>query len=339
MPKVSIIVPVFNVEKYLDRCVQSLLNQTLKEIEIVLVDDQSPDNCPQLCDEYAIKDSRVKVIHKKNEGLGMARNSGMEVATGEYITFLDSDDYVELDTYEVCYSKACEYDLDICYFKHRRFLNNGTRIEVNKAKKIELYIGKEQTRQLLLDIVGTKPSDHSGIQRSMSVCMALFKLETIKASNCVFVSERDVASEDLLFDMALYPYITNVAILPNVFYNYYINPSSITTTYNEEKYNKLIKLVDAVHNSLEQNYTNVEYKGHYYSQILRIYKTIFKFEARTKTSLSYRKKRIEAICGHERLQEMYKDKLITQYRFVDYLYILAMKYKITMFFIIYYKFK
>ena len=98
-PKVSIIVPVYNVEKYLVRCMESLLNQTLKEIEIILVDDGSPDNCPQMCDEYARRDSRVKVIHKSNAGLGYARNSGLDVAVGEYIAFVDSDDYVDTSMY------------------------------------------------------------------------------------------------------------------------------------------------------------------------------------------------------------------------------------------------
>ena len=84
IPKISVIVPVYNVEKYLDRCIQSILNQTLKELEIILVDDGSPDNCPALCDEYAQKDARIKVIHKKkNEGLGFARNAGLNLASGK----------------------------------------------------------------------------------------------------------------------------------------------------------------------------------------------------------------------------------------------------------------
>ena len=102
MAKVSIIIPVYNVEKYLDKCIQSAINQTLQDIEIILVDDESPDNCPQMCDDYAKRDGRIKVVHKKNGGLGFARNSGLEIATGEYVTFLDSDDFVDLDTYEVC---------------------------------------------------------------------------------------------------------------------------------------------------------------------------------------------------------------------------------------------
>lgn len=90
--KVSIIVPIYNVEKYLCRCMDSLLNQTLKDIEIIMVDDGSPDNCPQMCDEYAKKDSRVKVIHKKNAGLGEARNSGLKIISGKFVAFVDSDD-------------------------------------------------------------------------------------------------------------------------------------------------------------------------------------------------------------------------------------------------------
>ena len=99
-PMISVIVPIYNVEKYLARCVDSIVNQTYKNLEIILVDDGSPDRCPQMCDDYAEKDSRIKVVHKKNGGLSDARNAGMAVATGEYISFIDSDDYVSDDFFE-----------------------------------------------------------------------------------------------------------------------------------------------------------------------------------------------------------------------------------------------
>ena len=86
---VSVIVPVYNVEQYLKRCVNSIIEQTEKNIEIILVDDGSPDSCPQLCDEFAAQDNRIKVIHQKNAGLGMARNSGLEIASGEFVMFVD----------------------------------------------------------------------------------------------------------------------------------------------------------------------------------------------------------------------------------------------------------
>ena len=99
-PKVSIIVPIYNVEQYLRRCIDSLLAQTYTNIEIVLVDDGSPDNCGDICDEYAQTDTRIKVIHKKNCGLSAARNSGIEAVSGEWVTFIDSDDWLETDAIE-----------------------------------------------------------------------------------------------------------------------------------------------------------------------------------------------------------------------------------------------
>ena len=97
---ISIIIPIYKVEQYLDECVTSIINQTYKDLEIILVDDGSPDNCPQMCDKWAKKDARIKVVHKKNGGLSSARNAGLKVATGEYIGFVDSDDYVDETMYE-----------------------------------------------------------------------------------------------------------------------------------------------------------------------------------------------------------------------------------------------
>ncbi|MBQ9082383.1 MAG: glycosyltransferase [Clostridia bacterium] len=113
MPKLSIIVPVYKTEKYLERCVTSLRNQTLRDIEIILVDDGSPDDCPQLCDAFAATDERIRVIHKPNGGVSTARNTGLDAAQGTYITFVDSDDFIELDMYEKMLAVAEEYDCDV----------------------------------------------------------------------------------------------------------------------------------------------------------------------------------------------------------------------------------
>lgn len=110
---ISVIVPVYNVEKYLDKCVQSILKQTYKDFELILVDDGSPDNSPQMCDEYAQKDKRVKVIHKANGGLSDARNVGTLNASGQYVTYIDSDDYVSNDYLEVLNWLIIKYNADI----------------------------------------------------------------------------------------------------------------------------------------------------------------------------------------------------------------------------------
>lgn len=113
MELISVIVPVYKVEPYLNKCVESIVKQTYKNLEIILVDDGSPDNCPVMCDEWAKKDSRVKVIHKQNGGLSDARNAGMEVATGRYISFVDSDDWVHCEFLERLYTAIQETQSDI----------------------------------------------------------------------------------------------------------------------------------------------------------------------------------------------------------------------------------
>lgn len=112
-PKVSVVVPIYNVERYLRECVDSILNQSLKEIEIILVDDGSPDNCGAIIDEYAKKDPRVKVVHQKNSGYSVAVNKGIDLAKGEYIGIIESDDYIEPDMYESLYSDAIKNKTDI----------------------------------------------------------------------------------------------------------------------------------------------------------------------------------------------------------------------------------
>ena len=139
-PLLSVIVPVYKVEKYLNRCLDSIIKQTYKNLEINLVDDGSPDNSGLICDEYALKDKRVKVIHQKNKGISGARNTGIKFATGDYITFVDSDDWIKLEMYSFLMDKLVEFDLDIIKtailetdaiaIKHKINFKN---VEVNKV--------------------------------------------------------------------------------------------------------------------------------------------------------------------------------------------------------------
>ena len=124
--KVSVIVPVYKVEKYIHDCMSTILSQTLKDIEIILVDDGSPDNCGKICDDYAKKDSRVKVIHQTNGRQGKARNAGAKIATGEYIGFVDSDDWIAPTMYEELYNRAKQTDADIvmCDYSKSRFIGD-----------------------------------------------------------------------------------------------------------------------------------------------------------------------------------------------------------------------
>ena len=122
--KVSVVVPIYNVENYLEECVESIRNQTLKEIEIILVDDGSPDNCPKMCDEFAEKDVRIRVVHQQNGGLSSAYNKGIELATGETIAFVESDDWIETDMYEKLYALYKKHNSDIIkcdFYRYNQF--------------------------------------------------------------------------------------------------------------------------------------------------------------------------------------------------------------------------
>lgn len=276
--KLSVIIPVYNTEKYLDRCVSSVVNQTLKEIEIILIDDESPDNCPQKCEDWSKKDKRIKVVHKKNGGLGFARNTGIEMANGEYVTFLDSDDYVSPEAYELAYKEAKAHQLEICYFQHCRFNDNGDIISKAALNEKEYFKGSERVNQFFLDMVGPKPCEKKDIKYSMSSCMGIFKLSLLKDNGVRFLSEKTVASEDLLFHMDLLPHVKAIGCLPNEFYYYYLNPKSLTTSYSDTKRERLLRLINEVELRLKALFEKKQYKDHFYTQILRIYKVIFLYE-------------------------------------------------------------
>lgn len=240
-PKVSIIVPIYNVEKYLDRCMQSLLNQTLKDIEIIMVDDGSPDNCPKMCDEYAKKDERVKVIHKQNAGLGYARNSGLEIAIGEYVAFVDSDDYVELDAYEKMYTSVKQYESDAVFtgFKTELVPDVWDKVEVDGQK---LVLSKEKTFEYALDMIANLPYKKKEREHYMSVWHSLYKKSIIDAYNLKFVSERDYGSEDLPFQIDFLTKSNSMVILPFVSYYYCLNGTSLTATFNQDKFERYVRL-------------------------------------------------------------------------------------------------
>lgn len=133
MPKISVIVPVYNVEKYLNRCIDSILNQTFEDFELILVDDGSTDKSLKICDEYKIKDGRIKVIHKKNGGVSSARNTGIDKATGEYITFVDSDDYISNDTLNILLdSNYQDSDLVISSLEMKSYDGKRTVYDMNE---------------------------------------------------------------------------------------------------------------------------------------------------------------------------------------------------------------
>ncbi len=235
MCKLSIIVPCYGVEKFLPRCMDSLTNQTLEDIEIILVDDESPDRVPQMCDEYAKQDSRIKVVHKKNGGLGFARNSGLELATGEYVAFVDSDDFVELDMYKTLYDDAVKEDAEVVFCNLQKELPDGTWNLWEEMTERKVLTGNEVSA-LMLDIVASSPCVPIDRKYQMSVWHAIYRRSIIADNGIKFLSEREVASEDVPFDVDYLSKCETIVYRPECFYHYCLNGNSLTAKYLPEKF-------------------------------------------------------------------------------------------------------
>lgn len=241
-PKVSIIIPCYGVEKYLDRCMESIVNQTLRDIEIVLVDDVSPDRVPEMCDEWAKRDKRVKVIHKKkNEGLGFARNSGLEVASGEYVTFCDSDDCVELNTYEFCSKIADKHKLDVVRFNFNRFSNDVCRNVFTEDYEIcdDINILRQYAISTWGPIIYSEDKT-SKVANTGSSCMGVYRRTFLIENGLKFKSERTILSEDYEFNYNVYIRAKRIGLTRNTFYHYFTNPCSLTTATKKNQVDRAI---------------------------------------------------------------------------------------------------
>lgn len=223
---------------------QSLQSQTLKEIEIILIDDQSPDNCPQMCDEYALSDKRIKIFHKKNGGLGFARNSGLDMASGEYVMFIDSDDTIELDSCECFYRVASEYKADVVVGNFNTEVQSGIWRKTEQPEGL-VVLQNDEIRQYMLDMIATAPYEKKERLYPVSVCISCIKRSLIEESKLRFYSERDVASEDTIFKTQLLKHANTLVRIPKAFYHYHLNGSSLTHTFNMDKFNKL-KMMHAI---------------------------------------------------------------------------------------------
>lgn len=229
--KISIVVPVYNVECYLNRCVTSIIKQTYSNIEIILVDDGSTDNSGILCDNF--KDSRIKVIHKKNGGLGRARNTGIRCSTGRYIMFVDSDDYIDNTMVENLYNALQKYGADTCIGGFKRVTSHKVEKYVNKYSG-RTFNKDKVLKDVLVKMFGknSKTDDHI----EMSVWKVLFDNEIIKQNSILFPSERKYISEDIIFDTEYFPKANVVTMSDDTGYNYCDNEGSLTTKYNPNRF-------------------------------------------------------------------------------------------------------
>lgn len=237
---VTVVLPIYKVEKYLDQCVESVVNQTYKNLEILLIDDGSPDKCPEICDKWAEKDNRIKVIHKENQGLGMARNTGIENANGEYICFFDSDDFIAPETVEKSFLLAEKENAQIVVFGFQTVDGEGNMVSCFvPGVGNRVYRGDEVLDDFFPDFIAPNPKVREPRPFYMSACFMLYKTKTIKDAGWHFVSERKIISEDVYSLLSLFKHIDCVASLPESFYRYRCNESSLSRSYVAGRYEKV----------------------------------------------------------------------------------------------------
>jgi glycosyltransferase involved in cell wall biosynthesis len=226
---VSVVVPVYNVEKYLDRCLESITGQTYKNLEIILVDDGSPDNCPQICEEWQEKDPRIKVIHKENAGLGMARKTGFEAVTGEFVFFFDSDDYVAEDLVERCIFTALKHKADTVAYGRSEVYPDGRIKSSQNIFKEQIYEADAVKNVFLPKLF------NYGLGCGVSQWSKMFSVGIIKDNNINFSSERDVISEDSIFSLEYFSKACRVALIPDKLYFYRKNEASLTHKFDTDR--------------------------------------------------------------------------------------------------------
>lgn len=226
---VSVIIPVYNVEDYLDNCINSVINQSYKNLEIILVDDGSTDSCSKKCDNWRKKDKRIKVIHKENGGLSSARNVGIDLSTGSYITFIDSDDDIEYDYIEYLYSLIKKYNAKMSICSYSVIKNKVTNWGINLEEK------NLSTVECLDNLLCEKGF-------SVSACAKMY--EKTLFDDIIFPDGK--VCEDNGTTYKLIMKCANIAYGNKSKYNYYIHDNSITTSSFNEKKLDLIELVDAM---------------------------------------------------------------------------------------------
>lgn len=227
--KVSVIVPIYNAEKYLNKCLESIIGQTYKNLEIILVDDGSPDNSPEICDDWAQKDSRIRVIHKKNGGVSSARNAGIDLAQGDYIGFVDADDWIEPNMYEV-------------------LINNAEKFSADKSSCGYVYYGRNVSRAV--DCTVLKNSDDMRLRLIRgdhnAVWCAIYSRSVV---GDIRFDESLKVAEDWLFNYQVCLKMSSEVIVDTPLYHYEDNIESAMHGINEKKISDRISVLEYIWNS------------------------------------------------------------------------------------------
>lgn len=282
-PLISVIVPVYNVEKYLNRCIDSILNQTLKQIEIILVDDGSTDNSPIICDEYCERYENIRVIHKENNRVSSARNDGIKIATGKYISLVDSDDWIEPNMLEEMYSKAEEFHTDITMCDLRKV---GIESEYTVSQPIrEGYYDKKMIEAELFSCLIM--FENIELPPTISNCTCLFKHKFLIENNLFYDEDIHYCEDSIFGSKAMYNANGFYYMKNRYFYNYFYNPNSTTSTCNMKKWDSYL----IINQRLKEYFKDSRFDFSRQIKINMLYFTLNFLGEIGKSNLDYKEKR------------------------------------------------
>lgn len=326
MDLISVIVPIYNVEQYLRQCLDSLTVQTYKNIEVIMVDDGSPDNCGAICDEYAEKYNNFIAVHKENAGLGMARNTGLENAHGQYVIFIDSDDYISDSLIEDLYKELKLYQVDVCIGGFECTVEGQRNVQYES----ECFPGEKARTELLPRMIGSLPDKKDSVE--MCVCGVLYNMEPVREHNILFPSERELISEDLIFNIDYMQYANGAYLSSTVGYYYNVNLSSLTRSYRKDFYNRVKRFyLDVERRLSELNYDNIaDWRS---KRIFFVYvKSCISQEANFDNDfgLKQRLSNIGSICGDSVLQEAIREYPVNKLGFAQRTFLFMVKHKWTL---------
>lgn len=261
--KVSILVPVYKVpERFLRKNIESCIHQTLNDIEIILVDDGSPDNCGKICDEYALLDSRIKVVHQENKGLSTARNSAFDIASGEYITFLDGDDYLEPEACETAYKCAKEHNVEIVMWGEYWEFPHRTEISKPFGNK-ELEFRNNECKKLQIRVL-----DFNGM--IAQVFSKLIDRQFLINYNIRHVDELKQGAEGFVFNIQLFEHATSAYYLPTPLLHYTYNEKSISHSSSEENNYLIIRCFEWIKDYIQTSKNKEELEDKLYNRMLYV---------------------------------------------------------------------
>lgn len=238
VPTVSVIVPVYNVSPYLAQCIDSVLGQTFSDLELLLIDDGSTDESPEICDDYAKRDDRVRVVHQPNVGLSAARNTGIGIARSEYVTFLDSDDWLDLDTLSKSHEAAQRCDADVVMWPYvREYKNFSLPKRVFDFRERVFHEGETRhflTRRMVGPL-GAELAEPDQADTLVTAAAKLYRKDLLDASSTVFVDTSLIGTEDALFNLHVLTNARTVVYLNQFMYHYRRdNPTSLTTLHKPQ---------------------------------------------------------------------------------------------------------